>query len=184
MAYDLAAKGHRVVLVTVPLRLAFMTWQAEKVWSRTWAALEANPSRRWVVGGHSRGGRMAAEFVHEYPEEVAGLLLVGTSHPKRLDLSHERLAVLKVYGSEDGLASEEEIDQFASNLPDHTEWVRVEGGNHAHFAWYGFQFGDGSAHIARADQHRQLVQATDAFLNKLDRADAFLMRPTDEGESR
>jgi len=37
--------------------------------------------------------------------------------------------------------------------------IRIEGGNHAQFGWYGFQLGDQAATIARVEQ-QQIILAT------------------------
>jgi hypothetical protein len=118
------------------------------------------------VGGHSKGGKLAAIFSKEFADEMGGLLLVGTSHPREIDLSDLEMDVTKIYGTNDGLASEEEVNQFAVNLPAHMHRVRVDGGNHRQFAWYGYQLGDSSADITRREQHEILVEA---ILEQLER---------------
>ncbi len=112
---------------------------------------------------------MAATFARDHDSDLAGLLLIGTSHPREDDLSTLELDVTKVYGSEDGLASEEEIRQYAVNLPEATNWTRIEGGNHAQFGWYGWQLGDGSAKITRTAQQAATVRAV---LDQLRRIEA------------
>ncbi|HYH44479.1 MAG TPA: alpha/beta hydrolase [Thermoanaerobaculia bacterium] len=155
-----AEAGFKVVIVKLPFRLALFDRDWEKVAARTRALIQEDDRRRaWVVGGHSRGAALAARFARDHASDVAGLLLVGTSHPRRDDLSGLALDVTKVYASEDGLASEEEIHQFAPNLPATTHWARVDGGNHAQFGWYGWQLGDGRARITRTEQQAITVRA-------------------------
>jgi pimeloyl-ACP methyl ester carboxylesterase len=57
--------------------------------------------RRWVVGGHSRGGAVAARFVHTDPSGVAGLVLIGTSHPRDFSLAQTPVPVTRVHGTRD-----------------------------------------------------------------------------------
>jgi pimeloyl-ACP methyl ester carboxylesterase len=35
----------------------------------------------YIIGGHSQGGKIAAQFVYENPNLMKGLFLMGTSHP-------------------------------------------------------------------------------------------------------
>jgi hypothetical protein len=74
-------------------------------------------------------------------------------------LSNLNIDVPKVYGSNDGLASEEEITKFAKNFPANMHRVRIVGGNHRQFAYYGYQPGDGSAWISRQKQQEIMVCA-------------------------
>ncbi len=159
LARQVAEAGHRVAIVKIPFRVDVFDWQQQKVLERTRAVLSEGANRTWVIGGHSRGGKVAARLAGGHPEWFAGLLLVGTSHPREDDLSHLQIDVVKVYGSEDGLASEAEIEEFAHNLPAGTRFVRVVGGNHRQFGYYGWQLGDGRATIDRAAQHQQTVGA-------------------------
>lgn len=50
---------------------------------------------------------MAARFAQLYADELSGLLLIGTSLPKEpaFDLSTITLPVMKIYATNDGLAS-------------------------------------------------------------------------------
>jgi hypothetical protein len=67
--------------------------------------------------------------------------------------------VTKIVGTNDGLATVEEVESNRNKLPVTTNWVRIEGGNHSQFGWYGFQPGDSRATISPADQHEQMIQA-------------------------
>jgi hypothetical protein len=77
------------------------------------------------------------------------------------------LAVVSVYGTEDGVASAADVLAAAERLPADTRWVPVEGGNHAQFGWYGPQAGDNAASVGHADQQAQTVAATVALLEAL-----------------
>ncbi len=123
-----------------------------------------------MIAGHSLGGVFAARFARDYPDLTDGLVLIGTSHPRDFDLSQRSIPVTKILGTRDGLASEEEIRRNASNLPKSTRWVRIEGGNHAQFGWYGVQIGDNLATISRADQQEQAARAVRETLATVDAA--------------
>jgi len=158
----IAANGYLVVIVPMPLNLAILSPdQALKV-------IDAFPQvDRWAVGGHSLGGAMASRFVYQHPDAVKGLLLWASYPAASDDLSDLDLAVISIYGTLDGLASEEEVVDSRDLLPADTRWVAVEGGNHAQFAWYGPQSGDNPATISRDDQQELVVAATLDLLARL-----------------
>jgi hypothetical protein len=46
-----------------------------------------------------------------------------------------------------------------------TTMIKIEGGNHCYFGYYGDQKGDNAATITREAQHAQSVAAITAFLH-------------------
>lgn len=161
LARGIAAAGYEVVVLELPFRLAPFDRHRRRLAERTLAVTGApsGPST-WIIGGHSKGGKLAAEFAGDHPESVDGLLLIGTSHPRERDLSDLEMHVTKIFASEDGLASVAEVRRFAVNLPENTRFVLVDGGNHAGFGFYGRQIGDGTARISRSEQLDRTVDAT------------------------
>jgi len=113
----------------------------------------------WVVGGHSRGGALAARFALESGAGVRGLVLLGTSHPRDFSLAGSKLLVTKILGTRDGVAALEKSEMNRHLLPDSTRWVLLEGGNHSQFGSYGFQPGDSFATIDRELQQELSRQA-------------------------
>ena len=77
------------------------------------------------------------------------------------------LATSSIYGTRDGLVSVEDIENSQLLLPPATEFVAIEGGNHAQFGWYGPQGGDLPATIRPAEQQAQLAAATRSLLEGL-----------------
>jgi pimeloyl-ACP methyl ester carboxylesterase len=122
----------------------------------------------WAIGGHSLGGAMAARFAYGHPAEVQGLALWAAYPDGSNDLSDRDLAVASIYGTLDGLATREKIAASRALLPPTTDWVVIEGGNHAQFGWYGPQSGDNPATISREEQQRQVIEATLELLASLD----------------
>lgn len=169
MARDIALAGYKAVVIKVPYRMAVSEGQEETTWQRTLDVMSSDNTKQWVIGGHSRGGRMAVAFAEKNEPRLAGLLLIATTHPREKDLSGVGMPVMKIYGSEDGLASEAEIKDFSANLPADTKYHRIEGANHQQFAWYGSQLGGGKAKISREAQHAALIEATLTFLSDLNR---------------
>ncbi|MDH4137642.1 MAG: alpha/beta hydrolase, partial [Anaerolineae bacterium] len=115
---------------------------------------------RWVVGGHSLGGAMAARFAHRQPSAVQGLVLWASYPSASDDLSARDLVVASIYGTRDGLATGEKIAASRPLLPAETRWMAIAGGNHAQFGWYGPQSGDNPATISREAQQQEVIAAT------------------------
>ena len=166
-----AELGHRVILLRLPWRM-FGPLAADQAVLETVRNLirDGGPQRRWVVGGHSKGGALAADFASRFSAEISGLILIGTTHPRDSDLSRLALPTAKIYGSRDGLAPMEEVLRLAAKLPPNTQWFEIEGANHSQFGWYGFQLGDRSAWISRERQQAQLLEGVMSLLGAVDSA--------------
>ncbi len=170
LAYDplarrVARRGFPVLVLHLPRRVAFGS-AVDEVMTR---ALDKTRKGRWAVGGHSRGGMLASEFGYLYPERVAGLILIGTTHPRDRDLSAFRYPVTKIMGSLDGVAPVSKSKENAGKLPPQARMVTIEGGNHAQFGYYRYQLFDGAAAIGREEQQRQLTGAVLAALEEIEK---------------
>ncbi|NSL53278.1 alpha/beta hydrolase [Calidifontibacillus erzurumensis] len=167
MARKISESGYKVIIVKLPLRTAFSNSQKQELFFRSKELiLNDDEIKHWVLAGHSRGGALAAEFVKNDSKLVDSLILIGTTHPKEYNLSYLEIDVTKIYASNDGLASEKEVKEYAKNLPAHMNWVKIEGGNHSQFGYYSFQIGDNKATISRDEQQTILV---DSILQVLER---------------
>jgi hypothetical protein len=159
-ARAVAARGYLVVIARMPLSLAVLAP------GRAGSVIAHYPQiQHWAVGGHSLGGAMAANFVYGNPSAAQGLVFWAAYPAGSNDLSSRSLSVVSVYGTRDGQVGQ--IAASRSLLPASTQWVAIEGGNHAQFGWYGPQPGDNEAAISRDEQQRQTVEATVAFLKSL-----------------
>jgi hypothetical protein len=162
-AKAIAEAGFMVIVPKMPLNFAFFGV------NRAEAIIEAFPGiQTWVVGGHSLGGAMAAQFAGSNPEVVDGLVLWGAYPGESTDLSTAALSAIAIFASKDGLVSLKEVDESRDNLPPGTIYLEIQGGNHAGFGWYGAQNGDGQAEITKLDQQTQIVEATVRFLQFLE----------------
>lgn len=162
LARAVAESGYPVIIVKLPFRSAPLATQEQEVYERTQAILaEKGGVENWVLAGHSRGAAIASRFAHQFPASMDGLLLIGTSHPKEaaFDLSALTIPVMKVFATNDGLASSEEVRANAIYLPENTLYVEIVGGNHQQFGYYGPQLGDGEAEISRDEQQKQVLEA-------------------------
>ncbi|HEX6060034.1 MAG TPA: alpha/beta family hydrolase, partial [Gemmatimonadaceae bacterium] len=165
LARTVAEAGFDVVILELPRRGAFGGANDPALHARARALLgDAAAPDRWVVGGHSRGGVVASQLAAERPAGLGGLVLVGTTHPRDVDLSDVVVPVTKVVGTRDGLARPAGVEANRHLLPGATRWVWIEGANHSQFGWYGFQPGDRFATISA---ERQRALTTDAIIETL-----------------
>lgn len=158
----IAEQGYPVFIVKLPLGSAPFESQEKDVMTQVLSIIENETSiRGWFVGGHSRGAAIASRIARLHDDLFDGLILIGTSHPKEMafDLSNTTLAVTKIYASNDGLASVDEVEANSVYLPADTKWVLIEGGNHSQFGYMGNLLGDNIATISREKQQKLTVEA-------------------------
>lgn len=170
MARTIAELGHAVYIVNAPPIGLFGSGDDTTIDRAREIVSAGGPDRRWVLGGHSRGNAVAVRMVAAEPERFAGLVLLGTTHPRRDDLSECGLHVTKIVASLDGVARPEAMEPSRAFLPPDTTWITIEGGNHAQFGWYGDQPGDQEATLGREEQQAAVVQA---ILKALERVEAI-----------
>ncbi len=164
LARALATAGYPVILVPLPRRGAFGGADEPSLLQTAQGAIHDDERAfRWVIGGHSRGAVVATKMVSQLQalgaQSVAGLLLIGTTHPRDVNLSSLKWPVTKIVGTRDGIAPLERSEANRHLLPTTTRWVAIEGANHSQFGWYGFQPLDHFASISRDSQHDQMIDA-------------------------
>ncbi len=155
-----AQQGYFVAVVDVNLNLAFFEINAADV------VVSNHPEiRQWAVGGHSLGGVAASSYAAKHLEDVDGLVL-WASYPADDSLTNATIDVISIYGTKD-MAGMEPFDKSRMQLPADTQFVVIDGGNHAQFGAYGFQAGDNPAEIPADEQWAQIAEATTGFLETL-----------------
>lgn len=151
--YALAEQGIDCFVVKMPGNLAILGMnKAEDI-------MASYEYENWYLSGHSLGGAMAASFAADNAENLDGLVLLAAYSTAELP---EHLSVVSIYGSEDKVLNMESFEQGREYMPEDYTELCIEGGNHAWFAYYGEQEGDGTASITREEQQKQTV---DAILN-------------------
>ncbi len=152
LACELAQRGVFCAVVKMPFNFAFFDVNAAG------DVMAAYPHvGTWWVGGHSLGGAMAAQFAANNPDKLAGVALLAAY--STADLSGTGLKVETMYGSADGVLNRQKLAECEANLPSGAQTLVIEGGNHAGFADYGPQDGDGEATISAHDQQVQAAEA-------------------------
>ena len=165
LARDLAKSGHAVVVVELPYRSAPTAAAERRVLRRARAAMaEIGGDRPWILSGHSKGAAIATRLIVRAGDDFAGLVLIGTTHPK-IDLSGLSVPVLKIGGTKDCVAPRERAESLIDSLPPNTRWEWIEGANHAQFGWYGRQINDCAASISRTEQQQATVRLLNRFMS-------------------
>lgn len=151
----LAENGMDCYLLKMPLDLAvFDIDKGEKV-------LQMYEAKHWYVGGHSLGGAMGSAFAAKHPEKIEGMLFLASYSTKELPDTYK---VLSLYGTNDGVLGMDKYEEAKTLLPDSSEEICIEGGNHAWFGSYGEQKGDGEATITHEEQWNITAQAVNQYL--------------------
>ncbi len=159
-AQAIAAQGYLVIVPQMPFNLAVFNIDAAS------GAIAAHPEvATWALGGHSLGGAMAGQYVASHPGQVDGLAL-WAAYPAT-DLSSAPLTSMTIYGTLDAGADRMAGPEARANLPPDASFVVIEGGNHEQMGWYTGQPNDPPATIDRAEQQRQVVEATVGLLASL-----------------
>jgi pimeloyl-ACP methyl ester carboxylesterase len=151
----IASEGYLVVVPEMPLNIAaFRPGIADKI-------MAAHPEiDRWVLGGHSVGGAMAAQYTDTHRENIAGLAIWASYPPDSADLSDLQIPVTLVYGSRETRVTDSSVAERQHLLPADTVYVRIEGGDHHQFGSYEIDPDDHRATVDRASQQQQIVEAT------------------------
>lgn len=158
----IAEAGYPVVIIKLPFNLAVLSPDAADT-----VVGDDDDIDRWVVGGHSLGGAMAATYASEEHDELYGLLLYA-AYPASDMSDRTGLTVTSIFGTEDGLTTVDDIRASMADLPPDTLFVPVEGAVHAFFGDYGPQAGDGTATVGRGFAQDQIVDATLDHMNRVD----------------
>jgi predicted esterase len=156
----IASEGYLVVVPEMPLNIAaFRPNIADEI-----VAYYADIGR-WVIGGHSVGGTMAAQYTNTHREVVDGLAIWASYPADNANLSNSDVPVALIYGSLDPRVNDSSVSERRHLLPDDTSYTRIDGGDHHQFGSYEIDPKDRHATIDRVTQQRQIIQAT---LNLLD----------------
>ena len=155
----LCDRGILCLLVEMPLDLAVLDMKAADGLQELYPQVD-----RWLIGGHSLGGAMAASYVADHAQAYEGLVLLGAY--STADLSRTELNVLSVYGTQDGVLNREKYEECRRHYPQSFAEVVIDGGCHAYFGDYGAQKGDGLPAVSREEQIRLTAEAIAAMLEE------------------
>lgn len=160
LMHEIAAQGYMVVIPTMPINMAVFNANIADTIIAQYPDI-----RDWLIGGHSVGGTMAAQYTNTHPEAIDGLVIWASYPAENADLSDAALPVMSIYGNLDPRVNDESIADRAYLLPEDAQIIRIEGGDHHQFGSYVIKPDEDFATISRASQHNQIIEAT---LNILD----------------
>ena len=145
MFTQLASQGIDCYLVEMPFNIAFFgTDSADDI-------IKNSSYDHYFKAGHSLGGVVASSYVNK-TDNIDGLILLA-SYPTQ----EVNKPVLSIYGSNDNVFSHDKYEEAKPLIKSNfTEFI-INGGNHAQFAYYGNQSGDGIANISASNQQNQCV---------------------------
>jgi len=155
---NLSSSGVDCFLVEMPFNMAFFgVDKADGIINN-----DSYHYDHWYLSGHSLGGAMASNYVHNHLNDVDGLILLASYPTDSLANS----SVLSIYGSNDKVLNKESYDDSKKYMPKNfTEYV-IKGGNHAQFASYGIQPKDGLANISDYQQKKETISSILDFINQ------------------
>ena len=161
----IAAAGYLVVNVPMPLDLAVLAPD------RAESVMAAYPEiKRWVIGGHSLGGAMAARYVARHPGRMAGLLLWDAYADASDDLSGQMLPVRQLHRLEHDGQTPAKYRETRSLLPANADVVQLAGASHINYGRFipARRFREAPpATIPIELQHEQIVSASIEFLARV-----------------
>ena len=152
MFKDLSEKGIDCYLVEMPFNLALLGQNsADEI-------IDSGNYSHYFISGHSLGGAMAASYVNS-TNKTDGLILFAAYSTCKIEKP-----VLSIYGSEDKVLNKEKYLDSINFIEDNLTELEIKGANHAQFAYYGNQSGDGVAKISASSQQKQSVSAIMEFI--------------------
>jgi hypothetical protein len=154
---EIAAKGYTVVIAEMNFNLAVLSPnKADSIISKY------SNINSWVIGGHSLGGVMAADYAFNN-DKIKGLVLLASYPQENKDFTSSSLKVLSLWGSNDKVADLNKVKEAEKVMPKDSEFIEISGGNHGGFGDYGQQEGDGEATISNEVQ----IHETSNYIIKL-----------------
>ena len=157
-----ADEGYLVIVPEMPLNMAPFNVNIAEDIQAYYPDIE-----NWAIGGHSVGGTMAAQYTDNHIEDIDGLILWASYPANNADLSDLSLSVTLVYGSMDPRVDAESVTKRRKLLPQHSQYIEIEGGDHHQFGAYEITPEEHFATTSQTEQHNQIIQATLALLSEI-----------------
>ncbi|MBP2057503.1 hypothetical protein J2Z60_000674 [Lactobacillus colini] len=158
-AKKVAASGYTVKIVHFPLNMALLNINA--------AGSLVAKSEKYVIGGHSLGGAMAARYAHNHNQQLKGIFFLASYPDQKGRLDTTKLAALSITGSRDGVLNWQKYNTNKRYLPKNTQYVTIAGANHGNFGSYGQQKGDKKATISNAQQQNEIAKQLVKWLENI-----------------
>lgn len=149
LCMSLANEGVDVFLVDMPFHFAFFGI------NKADSVINNYDYKNYYISGHSLGGAIAAKYAYSHSDKVRGAIMLAAYSVDKLD---NKLNNILIYGSNDHVMNKDRYNATLGNASNYFECI-IEGGNHAGFAYYGNQKGDGELLITREEQIKKTTNA-------------------------
>jgi hypothetical protein len=151
----IASEGYLVVVPKMPINMAVFNPNIADEITAYYPEIH-----HWVIGGHSVGGTMAAQYTDKHPEIIDGLAIWASYPADSTDISDLDIPVVSIYGSRELRVNDTSVGERKHLLPEDTLYLRIEGGDHHQFGSYEINPKDHRATTSQESQHQQIIQAT------------------------
>lgn len=155
LMHEIASYGYLVVVPEMPVNMAVFNPNIASKIIAYYPEID-----HWVIGGHSVGGAMAAQYTAKNADVIEGLVIWASYPPNSADLSNLVIPVVSIYGSRELRVNDTSVGERKHLLPKDTLYIRIEGGDHHQFGSYKVNPADHLATISRESQHEQIIAAT------------------------
>lgn len=162
LMHIIASEGYLVVIPDMPINMAVFNPNIADEITAYYPEIQ-----NWVIGGHSIGGTMAAQYTDKHPEVIDGLVIWASYPAANTDISDLDIPVVSMYGSRELSVNDSSVGERKHLLPEETLYIRIEGGDHHQFGSYEINPKDHLATTSRASQHEQTIQATLGILQEI-----------------
>lgn len=157
LMYKIAKEGIDCFLINMPFRIAFFgSNKASDI-------IKEYKYDNYIMMGHSLGGVVATSYLNKHEDKVNTIIYLASYPNEKLN---ENTKMLSIYGSEDKVLSKKAYENSKDNWSSIAVEFKIEGGNHANFANYGNQKGDGTSTIDRETQQNLTVSKIVEFIRK------------------
>ncbi len=154
--YELSSNGIDCFLLEMPFHLAFFGInKPDKI-------IKDYKYDRYILSGHSLGGIAATSYLLKNQDKIDTIIYLASYPNKKLPDSTKSLSI---YGSNDQVLSMESYNKSKNNFSSISREEIIKGANHANFANYGNQKGDGKATISKIKQQDLTVEYIKDFVN-------------------
>ncbi|MFO7741564.1 MAG: alpha/beta hydrolase [Anaerolineae bacterium] len=152
---EIASNGYLVVVPKMPINMAAFNPGVAGEIIAYYPRMD-----HWVMGGHSVGGAMAAQYTGNHADIIDGLVIWASYPPNNTDLSSLDIPVVSIYGSRELRVNDASVGERKPLLPPDTRYVRIEGGDHHQFGSYRIDPADHRATISRESQQERIIAET------------------------
>ena len=120
-----------------------------------------------VIGGHSLGGAMAADYAARHADQFSGLILLAAYPPEGVDLTRTSFGSLSLLAEHDQVAAAAKVQAGMTQLSPSSRLEVIPGAVHAFFGRYGPQQGDGVPTVRREQAEEAIIERIVDYLSRI-----------------